>query len=432
MASSTAKKERAEDDLVPIAKDGFDIANLANVRSQWMDVTPAMASTWLKNNHGNRQLRREAVTAYARDMINGVWVPTHQGIAFNDKDVLIDGQHRLHAIVLSGKTVRLMVTFGLPSKIDGSEMTTMDAVDRGATRTVADQLTIQHGFKYGSMTATICAAMGSLCYGERTRRLSVSQTLEVYRAFEKAIDYVITHRPKERGLRSAGILAGFAFALATEENFWEGKTPISVNFDKVIHGQNVAENSPIWHLRKFLLSEESKLFTKSLDRGLAELVLQCLFLEQKGAPIEKLEMSLEGADHFRSLQPDRVSKIKGMFTLPEISKPATPAPVTQAPPAPHTPEPRKLTLINIIQVAEKHFQIGSAVLCGKGKDPEILFARVCTMSGMEKNGHGFGSIGAAFRLEPSHIQDAIASLPSLLTSEKKKERYTKFIAALNK
>ncbi|HEV2210835.1 MAG TPA: hypothetical protein VG167_18840 [Verrucomicrobiae bacterium] len=157
----------------PIEKDGIDVTALNGVRSQWMDITPEMAARWLKNNFRNRPIRWDTVKAYARDMLNGNWVPTHQGLAFNDQDALIDGQHRLHAIVMAKMTVRMMVTFGVPSKIDGKEMTTMDAVDRGATRSVGDQLTIQHGLKHGSITASVCSAVGSLCFGERTRRLSV-------------------------------------------------------------------------------------------------------------------------------------------------------------------------------------------------------------------------------------------------------------------
>ena len=117
-------------------------------------------------------------------IMNGTWVATHQGLAFNVRDELIDGQHRLKAVVLAGKAVRMMVTFGLPSIISGSEMTTMDAVDRGATRSVADQLTIQHGMKNSGIIASVSRSIAALCSNERTRRLSVGQTLEIYRAFQ--------------------------------------------------------------------------------------------------------------------------------------------------------------------------------------------------------------------------------------------------------
>jgi hypothetical protein len=316
---------------VKIVKNGEDISTSGPLRSQWIEVTPALAKTWLENNFRNRPLREDTVKAYARDMILKKWVATHQGIAFNDKDELIDGQHRLHAIVLAGVTVRMMVTFGLPSQVAGQEMTTMDAVDRGATRSVGDQLVIQHGFKYGSMTASICAAIGSICFGERTRRLSVGQTLDVYRLFEPSISWVIAHRSTQIGIRQTGVMAGFAFAIMADSPTMEsvGSTDVCFMFEKLVTGEERArrtkekspsktwkEFSPIARLRAFLTSDEAKLLTRSLDRGVAELSLEAIYLETNRKPVSKLEMSLDGANHFRAAQPERVRKVAALFELP--------------------------------------------------------------------------------------------------------------------
>jgi hypothetical protein len=302
-----------------IDKNGLAAADLGNVRSQWMDVTPAMAKKWLENNFRNRPLVEDVVNAYARDMINGVWVPTHQGVAFNDKDEMIDGQHRLHAIVLANKTIRMMVTFGLPSKIEGAEMTTMDAVDRGRTRSVGDQLTIQHGIRNGSVISQVCASTASLCYGLRTRRLSVGQTLDIYRSFQGAIDWVIVHRSKENGLRGAGVLTAFAFALAPDGDFFSrhDTCPIAKMYDRLVDGKDLKEGMPVTHLRTFLTSDEAVFLSRSTNRGVAELTLQAILLETKGKKIEKLEMALEGAEHFKSIQKDRVAKVAAMFQLPD-------------------------------------------------------------------------------------------------------------------
>jgi hypothetical protein len=312
---------------LPVKKDGIDITSESGVKAQWMDVTPAIATKWLKNNFRNRPVSEDVVNAYARDMINGVWVPTHQGIAFNNKDELIDGQHRLLAVVKSGRTIRMMVTFGLPAKIEGHEMTTMDAVDRGRTRSVGDQLTIQHGLSNGSMTAAICSALSSLCYGERTRRLSVGQTLEVFRAFEPAVLYVIERRSKKAGLKSTGVLAGFTFALMPEftgnkeRPFWRGEapTPVAQMFEQLTRDE---KNAPpaIKKLREFLTSDEAKLITRSLDRGLAEMTLQAIHTDLQGKPCPKLMMLLEGANHFREIQKSRVEKLAGMFRLPKTQE----------------------------------------------------------------------------------------------------------------
>ncbi len=129
---------------------------------------------------------------------------------------MIDGQHRLNAIILANVTLRMMVTFGLPSQIEGKPATTMDAVDRGATRTVADQLKIQHGMADGKRIATITATIAALCLGERTRRMSVALTLEVHKIFQEEIAIVLPYQPKSveaRGLRSLAVFGAFALAL---------------------------------------------------------------------------------------------------------------------------------------------------------------------------------------------------------------------------
>jgi hypothetical protein len=191
----------------------------------------------------------------------------------------------------------------------------MDAVDRGACRSVADQLLIQHGFRNAGIMAAVCRSLAALCSSERTRRLSVGQTLEIFRAFEEPVRFVIDGRVKEHGLRQAGLLAGFAFAIAADP----GVRPL---YTILLAGDGPAakKGSGLRHLRAFLLSEEAKLLTRATDRGLAELVLQAIHLERLGRSISRLEPSPEGADHYREAQRDRVQKIAALFTLPKIEK----------------------------------------------------------------------------------------------------------------
>lgn len=295
---------------VPIAKNGKPLTDIAGVSAQWMDVDPGTAAHWLQNNFRNRPISDDVVAAYARDMVNGEWVSTHQGIAFNDRDELIDGQHRLLAVIRAGVTVRMMVTFGLPSHIEGKEVTTMDAVDRGRTRSVADQLKIQHGMKNGSAIAMICASIATLCNDERTRRLSVGQTLEIYRAFQSAVDWVIDFRSTERGLKAKGVLAACAFAIAADAKL---KEPCH----RLFTGDDLAPSSPLRLLREFLVSEAAVLLNRGSDRALAELVLQALHLHVAGTSIERLVPGPQGLHAFRAVQPAAVRKIADMFKLPK-------------------------------------------------------------------------------------------------------------------
>jgi len=306
---------REKGDPIAIDKNGTSAATLGKVRSQWLEITPAIAKRWLENNFRNRSIDDDVVNAYARDMTNGVWVATHQGVAFNDRDELIDGQHRLHAVIRSAQTIRMMVTFGLPSVIEGKEMTTMDAVDRGRTRSVADQLRIQHGMPNGSIIAAVCHNLSSICCGARTKRLSVGQTLDIFRAFETPATFVIKHRSRNHGLRTAGVLAAFAFAGATEGQIYSEASSMGAMYRSLLDGTQLREDSAMARLRTFLVSDEANLLTKGADRGIAELVLQAILLELHGRRVTKLEMSTDGAVHFRMLQPARVEAIAAMFRL---------------------------------------------------------------------------------------------------------------------
>lgn len=320
-AGKRAGLVRGPGEAVAIEKTGRPVAAEAGLRSQWMDITPTMAKHWLENNFSNRPVKQDVIAAYARDMINGTWVATHQGVAFNDRDELIDGQHRLMAIVKSGCTIRMMVTFGLPSVIAGKEMTTMDCVDRGAPRSVADQLAIQHGMKNASIIAQTARSIAALCSNERTRRLSVGHTLEIYRAFQEAIDHVIARRSAEHGLKQAGVLAGFAFAIMSKWNgkaFAGGAAAICAMYERLVTGEELKDRTAIKHLRAFLTSEEAKLLSRGTDRGVSELVLQAIWLETKGKPIAKLELGTDGADFFRSEQTERFDQIASLFRLLEL------------------------------------------------------------------------------------------------------------------
>lgn len=66
-------------------------------------ITPELARVYLTRNTKNRSLRSNKVNKVKRDILAGNWALTHQGVAFNNKGELIDGQHRLNAVVLAEK-----------------------------------------------------------------------------------------------------------------------------------------------------------------------------------------------------------------------------------------------------------------------------------------------------------------------------------------
>lgn len=99
-------------------------------------VSPTLAAQWLATNTtNNRKIIKATVDRYANDMIKGKWQITGEAIKFDRDGKLIDGQHRLSAVVASHKTVKMAVVNGLDPEV-------LSVIDTGRTRTGGDALTI--------------------------------------------------------------------------------------------------------------------------------------------------------------------------------------------------------------------------------------------------------------------------------------------------
>jgi len=99
-------------------------------------VTPDVAKRWLTKNLLNRTLRPRQVDSYVRDMLAGNWELNGESIKWSVTETLLDGQHRLRAVVKSGVTIRSFVTFNLP-------VSTQISMDTGIKRTPGDALGIK-------------------------------------------------------------------------------------------------------------------------------------------------------------------------------------------------------------------------------------------------------------------------------------------------
>ena len=100
-----------------------------------MTITPALAESLLRFNHKNRILRKKNIDNFAKLIEQGEFMLTHQGVAFTGDMVnpkrMLDGQHRLHAIVKTGIAVKMMVSWNCPEEL-------FSAIDTGASRTFRD------------------------------------------------------------------------------------------------------------------------------------------------------------------------------------------------------------------------------------------------------------------------------------------------------
>lgn len=106
---------------------------MSEMQFEIMEVTPELAAKWLGKNEGNRKLREPRAAALAKSMDAGKFRLTHQPVAFSPRGRLLDGQHRLRAICLSGKTIRLVVATNVPESA-------FEVIDAGLPRKMFERL----------------------------------------------------------------------------------------------------------------------------------------------------------------------------------------------------------------------------------------------------------------------------------------------------
>lgn len=116
-----------------------------------VEITPLEASELLANSHTTqRPLSKRRVASLAAAIERGEWKVTHQPIALDTAMNVIDGQHRLAAIVKSGIAVKLLVA-------SDADPATFGVVDTGAPRSLAAILTID-GMPQAAHVSTLARA----------------------------------------------------------------------------------------------------------------------------------------------------------------------------------------------------------------------------------------------------------------------------------
>lgn len=226
-----------------------------------VDMTPKLAAELLEHNHWydpgrkadegitNRKFSQEKADEYRDAMLRGEWDLTHQGLGFDRALKLLDGQHRLVAVVLAGEinpafSVKMMVTYDLDPEVS-------QRIDIGKRRTLADILSM-HGETY---TASLAAASRLVtAYDEvpyspsawRKHQLTPTQQLDFVAAEPKIRDAVALAAQGNQKLLlpSAG---GAAWHIIGRHY---GLGELEVIQDKLSTGTGLEEGDPWWALRE--------------------------------------------------------------------------------------------------------------------------------------------------------------------------------------
>lgn len=178
------------------------------------DIDPSLAKLLLDANQKNRRISDVLVTAMARDMIEGRWRLSHQGIALDKTGRLLDGQHRLSAIIKANVTIRMVVTYNV-------EPDAFEVIDLGGrARSIADMFALSHNLKYST---TFVAALRILrAYGnddvDKVRRATPGEITEAFNVYGAEVGWAVSTigaAPVSIPWKQAPFVAAVAYAYPT-------------------------------------------------------------------------------------------------------------------------------------------------------------------------------------------------------------------------
>lgn len=125
-------------------------------------IDPAAAKAMLDSSPGNRSISQSRVDAFVIAMCDGEWKGWAAPIQINTQGQLINGHHRLHAVILANRAVQQCVARNVPDD-------TIEAIDLGRSRTLSDVLSMptKHYVPNGTAVAALVNGLHLLLEGQR-------------------------------------------------------------------------------------------------------------------------------------------------------------------------------------------------------------------------------------------------------------------------
>lgn len=220
------------------------------MKTEVREVTPDVAKQMLKRNGNNRKISDNHVGFLAKEMNNGNWLFDGSPIKFSEGGVLLDGQHRLNAVIKSDTSQKFLVVTGIDSAA-------FKVMDTGKNRNTADIMSVE-GIKYPSDTAAAARIIIKMKKGRASvggvDKPSNTEVLDFYYAnleigrFIKESQILYNEFSKVTPLST---IAAFKFMMAERsithsEEFW----------NKLCTGIGLEDGDPIKFLRKKLLTDK--------------------------------------------------------------------------------------------------------------------------------------------------------------------------------
>lgn len=232
-----------------VTVSGADDSLVAEV----VTITPAIAAAWLEANKSNRPVRRKHVQFLANEIKAGNWKLNGQAVIIAENEDILDGQHRLLAVIEAGKAIDTLVIYGV-------ERDAFSTIDTGAVRTSSDALYLYFQ-DIPACTIQCVATAAQWCYRlERgfllmRDRLSNTDAIEYVKKHQSLLQCAETIQtfPRENRPLSLGI------GCALYEMFSRKHGGLASSFVAALYtGENVTRSDPEWQLRHAFMRDSQR------------------------------------------------------------------------------------------------------------------------------------------------------------------------------
>lgn len=252
-------------------------------------ITPQMAAKYLeRNRQPNRHLKESHILRLARDMYHGRWRCNGEPLIFDRDGNILDGQHRLHAIVRSKTAIDTYVVYGIDPDV-------MPTLDRGSIRNMADILGMQGEANCAQLAAALSWLWAYEHGGLQTHHLKHN------RATTGEMEELLLKHPTLRvscpyGKRCASLVPG---GLGTALHYlFAKKDALLANtfFTKLADGEQLSKTDGIYRLRERL--QKNRMERRKLPTvDVAALTIKAWNAHRTGTPVALLRWRA-GSDRY--------------------------------------------------------------------------------------------------------------------------------------
>lgn len=231
-------------------------------------VTPLNARDYLDNQMPNRKVSMSLAMKYARDMLNDDWDENGAVIRLNPEGRMLDGQHRMHAIIKADKLAREHPDDYLVVPFDGMYQdfalgvpdAARKSMDIGRKRSLADQITFEGGVQSIQVAPVVAWHLAYLkgnyinSAGEQAFRATEAEALAHWHQNEDLFHTTILRsRDAYRQKLGSNSALGTAYHILRTTY---GDELADTFWDPFLTGANLAETDPILTLRNRLLRDK--------------------------------------------------------------------------------------------------------------------------------------------------------------------------------